>query len=491
MTTTIAEPEDLAPAQPIAGRARTLALFTLLIASAMELMDSTIINVALPTIERDLGASGTQLQWMVAAYPLAFAVAMITGSRLGDRFGRKRLFVTGLVLFTVCSAACGLAPDPGTLVAFRALQGLGAAAMIPQTMSCIQVMYAPHERGAAMAGFAALAGVATVFGPIVGSLLTEADVAGTGWRSVFLVNVPVGIAAVVAAIRLVPESTSGRRPGLDPVGVLMLAGGLLAVLYPLTLGREQGWPTWVFALMVLGGIVLAAFVRSQHRAEAAGDEPMVALSLYRLRSFAGGTAVVGTMFVALSAYFVGQTVYLQIGLGWSVLKAGLTGVPFALTTAVVAGYAAAVLAPKVGRRVVQWGALVLAAGFVAVALTVQLADPSTSPLWFAPSFMLAGAGFGLMVAPIGAFTLVDVPVEQAGSASGLFNTTTQLANAVGVAVLGTLFFEVAERDGGLPADAFGHALQVVLVVGAVLVTTIVVIARALHRDAPAELTGSH
>ncbi len=475
------------PAAPVTGRPRTIALLVLLVASAMELMDASIVNVALPSIEKDFGATGAQLQWMVAGYPLAFAVAMITGSRLGDAFGRKRLFVGGLVAFTVMSAACGLATDASMLVLFRALQGFGAAAMIPQVMSSLQVMYAPHERAKAMGAFAGLAGVATVLGPIVGALLTEADVAGTGWRSVFLVNVPVGIAAVVAAVKVVPESLGDRRPRFDAVGVVLLAGGLLAVLYPLTLGRELGWPAWVFGLVAAGLVGLTVFVRIQQRLEAAGREPLVAVSLYRERSFASGSAFLGLLFVAMSTYFVAMTIYLQAGLGWSVLEAGLVNLPFALTTAVAAGVGVGVLAPRFGRRVLQVGAVVAALGFLAVALTVHGADASTSAWTFVPSFVVAGLGFGLVVAPIGAFTIANVPVEHAGSASGLFNTTTQLANATGVAVLGTVFFQVAQDSGSqVPAEMFGTGLQVVLVIGAALLVLAGLVARALPASMPQE-----
>jgi EmrB/QacA subfamily drug resistance transporter len=486
METTTLSPDVRSTTESHPGR--TAALISLLLASTMELIDVSIVNVALPTIEADLGATPSQLQWMIAAYPLAFAVALVTGSRLGDAFGRKRLFVVGLVAFTAMSAACGLAPDAGSLVAFRALQGFAAAAMIPQVMSSIQVLYAPEERAKAMGAFSALAGLATVLGPVLGAILTDADIAGTAWRPVFLINVPVGVLALVAALRFIPESRSDRRPNLDPVGVLTLGGGLLAVLYPLTMGREQGWPAWGFALMVAGVAVLVRFGRAQHRAERAGREPLVVLSLYRGRAFAGGSTVLMVLFVSMSAYFLAQTVYFQAGLGWSVLKAGLVGVPFAFTTAAFAGFGVTVLAPKIGRKVLQYGAGVLAAGVAIQAMAVHVASADTSVWVFVPGLVVTGAGFGLMVAPIGMFTIAEVPVEQAGSASGLFNTTTQLANAIGIALLGTLFFEVVSRQrSALPAELFGPAFQVVLVAVAVLMAVAALAASALPEAAPEEV----
>jgi EmrB/QacA subfamily drug resistance transporter len=445
------------------GRARTIALLSLFLASTMELLDTTIVNVALPTIEHGLHASAVQLQWMVAAYPLAFAVGLITGSRLGDLWGRKRVFIAGLVGFTLMSAACGLAPTAEALVGFRALQGLAAAAMIPQVLSSLQVMYAPEERAAAMGLFTGLAGLSAVLGPVLGAVLTDADVAGSGWRSIFLVNVPFGVLAVLAALRWVPESVAAQRPRLDPRGVAMLAAGLLAVLYPLTMGRELGWPAWVYAAMAAGVLVLGWFVRAQRRTEAAGSEPLVALSLYRVRSFAAGSAVHLLLFMAMSSYFLCQTVYLQVGLGWSVLRAGLAGVPFAVTTAVMAGVGVTVLAPRIGRAVLQIGALVWALGAVVTGVAAHSATSTTSVWAFLPGFVVAGAGFGLMVAPIGVFTLADVPVAHAGSASGLFSTTGQLSGAVGVAVVGSVFFSVVQSHAAAtPSAMFRPAFELAL-----------------------------
>lgn len=468
------------------GRARTIALISLFLASAMELIDVTIVNVALPTIEAGLHATGAQLQWIIAAYPLAFAIALITGSRLGDRFGRKRLFLGGLVAFTLLSAACGLAGSAQALVAFRAMQGLGAAAMVPQVLSSLQIMYAPHERGKAMGAFTALAGMASVAGPVLGAVLTDLDLGGLGWRAIFLVNVPVGILAVVAAARWVPESRSQKRPAMNPASVTTLAAGLLAVLYPLTLGHEYGWPAWTFVLIGVGMAILAAFVVVQVRAQRAGREPLVNLALYRGRGFAGGSGVQMLLFGAMSAYFLAQTIYLQAGLGWSVLQAGLAGIPFAITASVTAGIGVTVLAEKLGRVVLQVGAVVMAAGFGLMALVAHSANAGTSYWTFVGPLMTIGAGFGLIVAPVGVFTLADVPVEHAGSASGLFNTTGQLANAIGIAVIGTVFFEVVQAAGRTaPVHMFGPAFEAVLAIAAGLLVISVAAAQAVPAGARA------
>ena len=340
--------------------------------------------------------------------------------------------------------------------------------------------------------FTGLAGLSAVLGPVVGAVLTEADLGGLGWRTIFLVNVPFGLVALAAALRWVPESVAAQRPRIDLRGVATLAAGLLAVLYPLTLGRELGWPGWVFAVMAGGAVVLAGFTRSQWRAERAGREPLVALSLYRGRGFAAGTALNALLFMAMGSYFLCQTIYLQAGLGWSVLKAGLVGVPFSVMTTVTAGLAVAVLAPRIGRRVLQIGAATWALGAVLLAVAVHSADAASSVWAFLPGLLVAGAGFGLMVSPIGVFTLADVPVDHAGSASGLFATTGQLSGAAGVAVVGSVFFSVVDAHASaVPSEMFRPAMQVALAVLVGLMLVAAVVARSLPEHLPAEaLDGS-
>lgn len=485
--TTTTPPVDPAPATPgpaattpITGRERTLALVVLLLATVMELVDVTIVNVALPTIERSLDASDATLQWVVAAYPLAFGIALITGARLGDRFGRRRLFVLGLVAFTLASAACGLAPTPETLVLFRAAQGLGAAMMVPQVITSIQVMYAPHERAAAMGMVSALAGLASVLGPILGGVLTDL----AGWRAIFLVNVPVGVVAVVAALRLVPESRAARAPRLDLRGIAVLTVGLLAVLYPLTSGHELGWPVWTFALAAVGVVVLAAFVVGQRRQERAGGEPLVAVSLYRDRGFTGGTLVQSLLFVGLAGYFLATTIYLQAGLGWSVLETGLVNLPFAVTCTVTAAVGAVVLLPRIGRRVLAVGAVIMAAGAGLLAVVVAGATATTGWWAFVPGLVVVGAGFGLLVSSVLPLATGQVPTERAGAASGQINTSGQLANAVGAAALGTLFFTVAEAQvGATPLEHLRPAYLVVLAAVALVLLVVAAASRVIPADA--------
>ncbi|WP_104086516.1 MFS transporter [Arthrobacter sp. GMC3] len=433
------------PAVPI-GKARTFALVSLFLASFMELLDATIVNVALPDIERALGAQNAELQWMVASYTLALAIGLITGSRLGDIYGRKKIFIIGLVAFTVASVLCGMAMNPEMLIASRALQGFASAAMIPQVLSSLQVMYKPSERAGAMAGFSALAGVAAVSGPILGAILTNADLFGWGWRTIFFVNIPVGIFAVICAVKFVPESKAPVRHKLDLSGVVVLAVGMLAILYPLTMGREEGWPLWTFLMMGAGILVLVGFVLMQWREEKNGGEPLVAVSLFKSRPFAAGIAMMFLFFIPMNGFFLIQTLFLQLGLEYPILKAGLTMIPFSIMVPILAGISAAILAKKIGRVVLQLGPLVIAVGFMVLIFTVQANGGGVTPWHLIAGLALSGAGFGMVVAPVGIFVLSEVPTKFAGSASGLFNTTSQLSGALGVAIVGTLFFNGIESS---------------------------------------------
>ena len=441
---TLAVAQEQAP--PIQGRERTIALWSLFLALFMELLDATIVNVTLPSIERSLNASAGEQQWMVAAYGLALAIGLMTGARLGDMHGRKRLFVVGLTCFTLASMLCGFAHNPEMLILSRALQGFSSAMMIPQVLSSIQVMYRPSERGSAMAGFSALAGVAAVSGPILGAVLTDADLFGLGWRSIFLVNVPVGIFAVSMALRLVPESYAPKRPKLDIPGVLVLAAGLLAILYPLMMGQEKDWPAWTFASMAVGVVILAGFILLQRREMMAGGEPLVDLSLFGIRSYAAGLFTILVFFMAMAGYFLVQTIYMQEGLGFSILRAGLTMIPFSVAVSLFAGLSAAKFVGIMGRKVLQIGPIIMGIGLLMTLFVFRRQGVDTSSWALAPGLFVAGAGMGMVVAPIGIFALSEVPVSKAGPASGLFNTIQQLAGAVGVAIIGTVFFNRIEHS---------------------------------------------
>ncbi|MFT4087013.1 MAG: MFS transporter [Gordonia sp. (in: high G+C Gram-positive bacteria)] len=435
---------DTATAPPISGRARTIALTCLLLAAFMELMDATVVNVALRTMEADLGASAAALQWTVAGYPLAYATGLILGARLGDRYGRRKLFMIGLVAFGAMSLACGLAAGPAELVTFRVLQGAAAALMVPQVLTNIQVLYPPAERGRAMGLFTSVIGLAAVTGPVLGAVITDGDWFGMSWRPVFLINVPLAIIAVIAARMFIPETRAERPAPITLGSVALLGSSLGAIMVPITLGPEHDWPSWCFAAIVAGVVGLLAFARLQCADQRAGVEPMVPPSLFAVRSFTAGLITFALLSIPTGGYFLVQSLQVQLALGWSVLHTGLMWIPFSVAVPVSAGLAATVLAARFGPRVLQAGAAVLVAGMALMMFAEGSAHPG---LWFAVSLTVAGLGFGLIVGAAGLLVLDAVPVRLAGAASGVFNTVQALSIAVGAAVVGTVYSSTSSDDG--------------------------------------------
>jgi EmrB/QacA subfamily drug resistance transporter len=421
----------------VTGSRRRLALMVILLALFMDLLDNTIVNVALPPIQRELDAAYSAVQWVAAGYALAFALGLVTGGRLGDIFGRKRMFLFGIAGFTLTSALCGVAQTPEQLIAARIAQGAAAALMVPQVLSIIQVMYAPRDRGKAMAAFGGLAGLATVGGPILGAVLTEGDVGGLGWRLIFLVNVPVGVLALLAAAAVVPESRADRADRLDLPGVALVTLGLLMLVYPLIRGRELDWPAWTFASMAGSLLVFGAFVAYQRRRTIS---PLVELSLFRHRSFTGGLLVSLLFMGGVIGFFLVLTVYLQLGLGFSVLRSGLTGIPWGFAVPTFAGISVALLAPRLGRTVLRLGLALVIAAMFGLMWTARSGGADVSSLSLAPALFLGGVGMGLCVALLFDFALADVPLGAAGSASGLLNTVQQVGAAIGIAAIGAVFF---------------------------------------------------
>ncbi|MBZ4319383.1 MFS transporter [Streptomyces huiliensis] len=438
------------------GRARTVALVVILIASFMDLLDATILNVTLPSIREDLDASSAQLQWLLAGYTLAFALGIITGARLGDLYGYRRVFLVGVAGFTLASALCAAAPNAELLVATRVVQGVFAAAMVPQVLSQIQLMYAPQERGGAMAAFSSLNGLASAVGPILGAALLEADLFGQSWRVVFWLNVPIGVVALVVASRVLPEGRAEQRPRLDPMGMLISGAGLVLVLYPLIAGSEERpWPAWTYVCLGLGVVVLFLFYRYEKGLSGSGKTPLIEMSLFRLRSVGGGLLLQFLFFLPVMGFFLTFMQMLQAGLDMSPMAAGVAILPWPIATTIGAGLGAAVLLPKIGRATVQLGLVVLAVGFLLLTFTARSADPDMTWLDFLPGVAVGGLGLGLTVAPLAALTLENIPGEHASSGSGLFNTVAQIAASVGVAVMGTIFFAV--RDSHADGRAHGFA----------------------------------
>ena len=445
-TLTPAMPQaELAPAQPKADHQdldprRWRALPVILTGLFMVLLDISIVNVAIPAIRNNLSANNADIQFVVAGYALAYAVFLITGGRLGDIYGRKRLFLIGMSGFVVTSALCGLAQSAVMLDISRVAQGLMAALMFPQVLSTIQVMFPPHERARAFGLLGAIIGIATIMGPLVGGLIIRDDLTGGSWRWIFLVNLPIGIASLVAAIRVVPESKAPHASGLDLVGVLIASLGLGLLVYPLVQGQTEGWPTWTFICIGLSPIVLALFVVYE-RGLPASRFPLVQLSMFRLRGFSAGVAVSAFFIAGIPAYFFTFSLMLQVGLGYSALHAGLTTVPWSFAAA-VASVMSARIAPRLGKYTITIGCSLLVLAMVGLFITLQIRAENVTSFDLIPSLLIAGLGLGTVIAPLLNIILAGVPARDAGSASGVLSTFQQLGGAIGVAVVGVIFFSL-------------------------------------------------
>ena len=379
--------------QSSADRRRWFALAIVMTAAFMDLVDVTIVNIAIPSITEDTGASFSAIQWITAGYALAFAAGLITGGRLGDIYGRKRLFLLGIAGFTIASALCGLAVNPEMLVASRILQGATASLMVPQVLSIVHATFPAHERGKVFGLFGAIVGLGAVSGPLLGALLTEWNLFGLEWRPIFLINLPVGVAGLVLGRKFISESKAPKALRLDLVGVALVTLGLLMLLYPLTRGRELGWPLWGYVSMAGSLLVFAVLVAYEARKARLDGSPLIELSLFRVKSFAAGIAVQLTFGVGLGIFFLVWTLYLQMGLGWSALKAGTTGIPFSVAVSVAAGLSVQKLVPRFGRRVLQAGALLMIVGLL-LYMRGRVLRPGHHPLADDPAAAVHGRGDG-------------------------------------------------------------------------------------------------
>jgi EmrB/QacA subfamily drug resistance transporter len=470
-------PGTAAPVEAADPR-RWKALAVVLIASFMILLDISIVNVAIPSVQRDLGATFAEIQWVLAGYQLAYAVVLITGGRLGDIFGRKRLFIIGVAGFTLASAICGLAPNPVALVAARVFQGLMAALMYPQVLSVIQVSFPPRERGAAFGVFGGVIGVASISGPLFGGLLIQADIhiGGTAllWRPIFLVNLPIGIGAIIAALVYLRESRAPSAPRLDIPGMVLASIGLFLVAFPLVEGRDAGWPLWAYLMLAGGALVLVAFSRYIRLRARRGGSPLIEPELFSDRAFVVGSTIAMVFLAGIPAFFLTFSLFLQIGLGFSALQTGLTTLPFALLSAAASGVSIR-LAPRLGKRILSVGCVALVAGVIGLWFTVRAAGAGLTGYQMIPALAVCGAGLGLVVAPLVNIVLGGIQARAAGSASGVLTTVQQIGGALGVAIIGIIFFGqvsgyapvVAQRNApvlaarlsaaGVPQPAVGAA----------------------------------
>ncbi|MGB8651973.1 MAG: MFS transporter [Mycobacteriales bacterium] len=435
--------------EPRTQRHPFFVLAIVLTAVFVQLLDVSIVNVAIPSIQRDIGASFAAIQLVLAGYQLAFACMLITGARLGDIYGRRRLFMIGMATFTIASALCGVAPGATSLVLARILQGLGSGLMFPQVLAVIQVTIPPQDRGRAFGLFGATIGVATILGPLLGGLLISADLFGTDWRAIFLVNIPVGLLALVAASLELPESRSPDAPRLDVPGTALVTAGLFLLVYPLTEGREKGWPTWIYLMLAASVPLLVTFAVLQHRKTRAGASPLLLTTLFSNKSFRAGLVLSLVFFAGVPAFFFSFGLYLQVGLGFTPLHAGLTSFPFAVASGLAASRSDQ-LARRLGTGVLRLGALMLALGMVATIVVLHVAGTDLHSYQIGPVLLISGFGLGCFIAPLTNLVLAGIHGREAGSASGVLSTTQQVGGALGVALIGIVLFGLL---GGHAHDA--------------------------------------
>ncbi|NYD50840.1 EmrB/QacA subfamily drug resistance transporter [Actinomadura luteofluorescens] len=487
MTATLETPAPVAGTRPADGAPRRwLGLSAILAATLLNLLDSTVVNVAAPAIRADLGGSFSALQWTAAGYTLALAVALLTGGRLGDMFGRRPVLLAGAAAFTAMSAACAFAWSPESLIAARVAQGLCAAVMIPQGFGLIRDLFGAHT-GKAFALFGPVIGLATILGPVVAGLLIDADLFGTGWRAIFLVNVPVGAYALIVGARALPApSAADRSGGLDVSGMLLGGLGMSMLVYPLVQGRELGWPAWSLALLAGSFPVLALFALHQLRRARRGRTPLVRLSVFAGRAYSSGVLFVVVFFGAIAGFSLATGLFLQLGLGYTPLAASLAMSSWAAGAFAGSAFSGMTMA-RLGRRILHLGLLLMLAGLAALYAVFEAAGTGVGGWHLAAPLLLFGAGMGMIFVPLFDVIVADIADHEVGSGSAALESVQQLGASLGIAVLGTVFFGAvgAPVAGRFAAPAALEAAEQVTVLTAGLTAAAFLVAFLLPRRARA------
>ncbi|WP_246465006.1 MFS transporter [Ruania alkalisoli] len=466
-------PEPPTPPEDESSRQRWSAFAVCLAAGFLTLLDVSIVNVALPSIDRALSADPAQVQWIVAGYTLAFGLVLVPAGRLGDLFGRRRMFLIGVTLFALTSAFCGAAQSAEMLALARVLQGVAAGTLNPQVIALIQELFRGPERARAFGMFGATVGISTAIGPLLGGALIALFGAEEGWRAVFWVNVPVGAVVLILAWRLLPRlQPTGRKVGIDVAGLVLLGITVLAFMLPFVESSEGGGaagaPWWLLAVSAIAG---TAFLWWERRYEKAGGHPVITRDLLRTPSYTRGATVGMLYFAGFTGIFLLATLYLQSGLGLAPWQAGLVLTPFALAGAVSSWWSGRWVA-RAGRRLVIAGAALMITGVVIADVLVSVVDGPAAAWWLAGVLVISGFGNGIVISPNQALTLADVPVHRAGVAGGALQTGQRVGTSVGVAASASMFFATLATTGD-----YGHAMSVGLrvVLGVLLLALIVAV----------------
>lgn len=431
------------------SRRRWLILAVVGLGNVMSALDTFIVNVAIPSIRQGLHASPGDAEMVVTVYALVFAVLLITGGRLGDLFGRTRVYLVGMAVFTGASALSGAAPVPAVLIGARALQAAGAALMVPQAYSVVQRVFEPAERVRAISFLTTGGSVAVVFAQLVGGSLIQLNVLGLGWRIVFFVNVPIGVLGLAAGLLVLPRTKPERTSALDLPGVTLVTAALLMVVVPLSEGRDLGWPPWLIVMLGTGPLIALLAVRGQRRRAARGGMPLIDLSLFRERAFSAGVSLAALSQITNAGLFFVVAVYLQTGRGLSPGMAGLAFAPLGVGYMCVAPWSPRAMA-RFGRATITVGYLTVAGALVSAIVVLRVAGPDATPFDLVPSIFLVGAGQGFVNSPLYATALARVRRGQEGSASGVITTFQQTGASVGVAVEGLVFFSALGAAASLP-----------------------------------------
>lgn len=443
-----------------APTAARIALAVVLVAEMMNALDYSIVLNAIPTLRDSLGAGPAAVQWLTVGYSLALAVGLVTGGRLGDAYSRRRVFLTGTAVFAVASLLCGIALNPEFLVVSRILQGVGAAIMLPQALATIHVTFSGEARSKAFGLYGAILGVGDVLGPVLSGVLLQLDLFGWGWRSIFLINLPICVVVLVLGRLFITESTSDKPERLDMLGMFLSVVAVVLIVFPLTQGAEHGWPLWAILLPVAGLLTVGVFIAQQRTRQ--GRAPTIVLSMFSDRGFSAGLSAQLVFGLLSGLFFMTMTIFLQTGLGMSALQ---TSVAFVLLTAgAFMGVAVAVRsAGRFGRRLPQAAALLAIAGVVVFLLVIAQWQAQLTMVGMAVPLMMLGCSFGALSGPLADLALRNVEHANAGAASGLFNTAVHLGMALGTALTGVVFFSVTggSTDAALNQEAFTGVLWAV------------------------------
>lgn len=457
-------------------RWRWLILVVMLAAEIMDLLDATIVNVAGPSLEQSLGASPLGLQWVIGGYALTLGAGLVVGGRLGDRFGRRRMFLFGLGSFTVVSALCAAAPSIELLIGLRLVQGLAGAMLLPQGLGLLRENFSGKELAQVFGVFGPVLGLGGIIGPVLGGGLISADLFGWGWRMVFLVNVPIGLVAMIVSWRILPRRPGDRSVGIDLAGTALVVASSALLVLPLNFGQERDWPLWTWLSIAAGLAGFVGFGLQQRTAAARGRTPLVLPAIFGRGAYTIGLAGIALFFSALVGTQLVLTLFLQIGHGFTAGQAGLGNLPVAVGTAVGGALSGAILAEKLGRKVLQLGAAVQLGG--AALLWNELDHDGAFSIWHVvPGIALVGVGSGAVIAALFSVILAAVRDDEIGSASGVLTAVQSIASSIGVAIFGSVFFD------GITTGTAEQAYHRTLIVLAVLLVAFLALTFAFPKKA--------